>query len=50
MKDKIYSFRVDPVLDERIQQEAKQYKISISEMWRRIGWYYFSSTFRKIFK
>jgi hypothetical protein len=50
MKSKKVNFRVDPVLDERVQQEAKEHKISTSEMWRRIGYYYFSSMLKKIFK
>jgi len=48
MKSKLIAFRVDPVLDERVRQEAKQQKVNASEMWRRIGWYYFSSMLTKI--
>jgi len=49
MKSKIITFRVDPVLDERVKKEAENYKVKPSEMYRRIIYYYFSSTLRKIF-
>jgi hypothetical protein len=50
MKQKMISFRVDPLLDERVKEEADRLKIKPSEMHRRIIYYYFSSMLKKIFK
>jgi hypothetical protein len=50
MNKKLIAFRVDPILDERVKEEAERLKVKPSEMHRRIIYYYFSSMLKKIFK
>ena len=49
-KEKLVTFRTDPILDESVRTLAKKHKVTVSEMYRRIINHYFSDGLFKFFK